>query len=172
MSRTNVVLIGMPGAGKSTLGVVLAKVMGKDFIDGDLLIQTRFGKTLAQLIEERGINGFLELENQALGSIDVENAVISTGGSAVYSPQAMERLQAKGVTVYLRVGLDELSSRLGDLTQRGVVMREGITDDLAALHAEREPLYLRYADVVFDSVGPSIRALAEDLAQLLALQQS
>lgn len=170
--RGNVVLIGMPGAGKSTLGVVLAKIMGKGFLDADLVIQSRYGKTLARLIDEQGIDGFLEMENQVLAGLDVSDTVISTGGSAVYSSEAMAALRASGTVVYLHVETDELASRLGDLTERGVVMRDGMTDDLEALAAERTPLYRRYADLEFDSVGPSIRVLAHRLAERLEGQPS
>ena len=111
----NITLIGMPGAGKSTLGVVLAKMLNMQFLDADLLIQTRHGKTLQQLIDELGAEGFIAIEDEALRTIDVENTIIATGGSAVYSPGALERLAQTGPVVYLEISHDELIARLGDL---------------------------------------------------------
>ena len=115
MARDNIVLIGMPGAGKSTLGVVLAKIVNYRFLDCDLLIQQQQGKTLQELIDERGPAGFLELENEVLKGIVAHRTIISTGGSAVYSPEAMDHLRKIGTVVYLRVGCDEMIRRVGDL---------------------------------------------------------
>ncbi|MGI6217120.1 MAG: shikimate kinase [Coriobacteriales bacterium] len=163
-SKSNIVLIGMPASGKSTLGVVLAKIMNLSFADMDLSIQTHMGKTLQQIIDERGASGFLDVENSVLSNMEFSRTVIATGGSAVYSEQAMANLSQTGVVVYLKVGLDELIERIGDLDERGVVFKEGMGEDLEALFEERCPLYEKYADITVDVGGMSIR----DAARLVA----
>ena len=168
--RTNIVLIGMPGAGKSTLGVVLAKVMGLDFVDCDLVIQRAHGRTLQQIIDERGVGEFLRAEEESLCGIDVRHSVVSTGGSAVYSPGAMAHLARTGVVVYLHVPFPELGRRLGSLHERGVVMRDGVSEDLAAIFAERAPLYEQYAELTFEVDDPDIRTSALALAARLREQ--
>ena len=120
--KNNVVLIGMPGSGKSTLGIVLAKIMTKDFVDADIVIQNQCDKTLQKIIDACGPEGFIEVENEILSKIDAENSVIATGGSAVYSDEAMKHLSSIGTVVYLQVSLKELENRLGGLYERGVVM--------------------------------------------------
>lgn len=161
----NVVLIGMPGAGKSTLGVVLAKMLGKDFIDCDLLIQGRCKRRLQQLIDQQGVDGFLSIENEVLSSIDATNSIIATGGSAVYSPQAMKHLATQGPIVYLRISYDSLQKRLGDLRERGVVMREGASDSLHDLYCERESLYEEYATLVVDVDGLTVSEAVSQVSQ-------
>ena len=163
----NIILIGMPGAGKSTLGVVLAKILKYDFLDADLVIQGKHGKTLQALIDERGPLGFLEAENQDLQEINAQRTVIATGGSAVYSDQAMEHLRKTGVVVYLRISYDQLVGRLGDLRERGVVMKDGMGMSLADLYAERLPLYERWAQVTVDVEGMSITDAAQKTAQVV-----
>ncbi len=157
----NLILIGMPGAGKSTVGVVLAKKLGYRFLDSDLLIQEQTGKLLYQLIEERGEAGFLMLENEINASIQVEDTVIATGGSAVYGKEAMEHFGAIGKRIYLKLSYEQLTERLGDLQERGVVMKEGMT--LFDLYKERAPLYEKYADLVIDCGDKSIRAIVEEI---------
>lgn len=157
----NLILIGMPGAGKSTVGVVLAKKMGYRFLDSDLLIQEQTGKLLYQLIEELGEAGFLMLENEVNASIETERAVIATGGSAVYGKEAMEHFGTIGKRIYLKLSYEQLAERLGDLQERGVVMKEGMT--LTDLYKERAPLYKTYADVVIDCENKSIRAIVEEI---------
>ena len=147
----NIILIGMPGVGKSTLGVVLAKVLGFQFIDADLLIQEQERKKLHQIIKEVGINGFMEIENQVNASIEAERSVIATGGSVVYCRQAMSHLKEIGTVVYLKVSLSTLEKRLGNLKRRGVILKKGQT--LKDLYEERVPLYEKYADVVVDEKG-------------------
>ena len=165
--QNNVVLIGMPGAGKSTLGVVLAKIMNYRFLDTDLTIQETFGATLQELIDQRGPLGFIELENQVLKSVNPQRTIISTGGSAVYSDEAMEHLRSIGRVVYLKIGCDELKKRLGDLHERGVVMKDGMGDNLELLFAERLPLYEKWADLTVEvqemSITDAVRALAAAL---------
>ena len=141
----NIVLIGMPGAGKSTIGVVLAKILGYQFIDSDLLIQRQEGKVLHELIEEHGIEGFLSIEEQVNRDIHVTHSVIATGGSVVYREPAMESLGKEGVIVYLQLSYENIKARVGDLDKRGVVIHNGCT--LLDLYKERCPLYEKYADV-------------------------
>ena len=142
---SSIILIGMPASGKSTVGVVLAKLMAYDFVDTDLLIQRREGLTLRQIIERRGIDGFLAAEEAACLSVNADRCVIATGGSAVYSEPAMRHLKRLGRVVFLDVDFPTLSKRLRDVQGRGVVLREGQT--LEALYHERQALYRRFADV-------------------------
>ncbi len=159
----NVILIGMPGAGKSTVGVVLAKRLGYRFIDSDLVIQERSGKLLHQLIEEMGEAGFLALENRINASIYGERAVIATGGSAVYGEEAMAHFREIGRIVYLQLAFEELRERLGDLQKRGVVLKEGMT--LKELYEERVPLYEKYGDIVISCSGKDIRRIVEEIEE-------
>ncbi len=165
--KNNIILIGMPGAGKSTLGVVAAKMLGMDFLDADLLIQSQMDSTLHKIIDAMGPDGFLQVENRVLGDVDCQNTVVSTGGSAVYSSEAMKHLASIGTVVYLKVSLEELEGRLGSLHERGVVMREGMGNNLAALYHERVPLYEAYADITVDTEGMSTREAAEALVAAL-----
>lgn len=158
----NVILIGMPGAGKSTVGVVLAKKLGYRFLDSDLVIQEKCGKLLHQLIEERGEAGFLMLENEINVRIRGDKMVIATGGSAVYGKEAMAHFREIGRIVYLRLPYEELKERLGDLHERGVVIREGST--LKDLYEERILLYEEYADLTIDCGGRDIRSIVEEIA--------
>ena len=172
----NITLIGMPGAGKSSIGVVLAKVLGYQFIDSDLLIQKAEKRTLSEIIADEGTEGFKAIENRVNASIQVENTVIATGGSVVYCDEAMQHLKSEGVVVYLKISLELLSRRLGNLKGRGVVLKEGQT--LASLYDERVPLYEKYADIVVDEedkdLEGSLQVVLEalknrgDKAQLLA----
>ena len=165
----NVVLIGMPGAGKSTLGVVLAKILGYEFIDADLLIQSKLDKTLQKIIDACGPDGFIEVENEVLCTLSASRAVIATGGSAVYSDEAMNHLKSIGTVVYLRVSYEELESRLGGLHERGVVMKNGMGMSLADLYEEPRPLYEKYADVTIDIDGLSVRDAARRLVDQLSI---
>ncbi len=165
----NVVLIGMPGAGKSTLGVVLAKILGYEFIDADLLIQSKLDKTLQKIIDACGPDGFIEVENEVLCTLSAKRAIIATGGSAVYSDEAMKHLKSIGTVVYLRVSYEELENRLGGLHERGVVMKNGIGMSLHDLYEERLPLYEKYADITLDIDGLSVRDAARKLVDQLSL---
>ncbi len=165
----NVILIGMPGSGKSTVGVVLAKKLGYRFIDSDLVIQEKCGKLLYQLIEERGEAGFLMLENEINASITAEGAVIATGGSAVYGKEAMRHFQEIGRIVYLKLPYGELEQRLGDLHERGVVLKRGYT--LRDLYEERIPLYEKYADITIACEGKDIRGVMEEIYEKRSLEK-
>ena len=150
----NIVLIGMPGVGKSTAGVIAAKQLGMRFEDADILIQHREKKLLSQIIDEKGIDGFLSIENDVLKGIKDKGLLIATGGSAVYSCEAMEYLKKNCLMIYLHLDLKDLSMRLSDLKHRGVVLRDGQT--LNDIYDERVPLYRKYADVEIDETGLDI----------------
>ncbi len=143
--NNNIILIGMPGAGKSTVGVVLAKNMGYHFVDSDLVIQAETGKLLSEIIEEKGLDGFKDIEDEVNAGIEAEKTVISTGGSVVYCEKAMAHFSDIGKIVYLDVSYEALQKRLGDLNKRGVAIKEGYT--LKDLYNERKPLYEKYADI-------------------------
>ena len=162
MKMENIVLIGMPGVGKSTIGVVLAKVLGYQFLDSDLLIQKQEKKKLYQIINKKGLEGFMKVEDRVNASIAAEKTVISTGGSVVYCDNAMKHLKSIGTVVYLKLPLDELSKRLGNLRGRGVLLKEGQT--LENLYEERVPLYEKYADITVDC---SNQCLEESLQAVL-----
>ena len=148
--KDNIILIGMPGAGKSTVGVVLAKALGYDFIDSDLLIQAETGKRLFEIINEVGIDGFLKVEDQVNAGIRASQTVIATGGSVIYGEAAMSHLKSIGTVVYIQVDYESLEKRLGNLLKRGVAIRKG--NSLRDLYNERVPLYEKYAYItVVDS---------------------
>ena len=164
--NNNLILIGMPGAGKSTVGVVIAKKLGYHFMDSDLVIQDRMGKMLHEIITERGTDGFLEVEGEINSSISCNRTVIATGGSAVYSSKAMEHFKQIGKVVYLQLSYDSIADRLGDLKERGVALQEGQT--LRDLYEERIPLYEKYADITLNCDGKMIREVVGELAKRLA----
>ena len=140
----NIVLIGMPGAGKSTLGVVLAKILGYEFIDADLLIQSKLDKTLQKIIDACGPDGFIEVENEVLCTLSASRAIVATGGSAIYSDEAMSHLKS-------------------------IVMKNGMGMSLRDLYEERLPLYEKYADVTIDIDGLSVRDAARRLVDQLSI---
>lgn len=160
----SIILTGMPGAGKSTIGVVLAKRIGYKFIDSDLVIQEKEGKLLHELIEELGVDGFLETENRINAGINVDRAVIATGGSAVYGKEAMEHFKKIGKVIYLKLPYEQIDERLGDLNARGVTLRPGQT--LHDLFEERSPLYEKYADLVVDCNNKSIREIVMEIERI------
>ena len=166
-SKSNIVLIGMPGAGKSTLGVVLARILNKHFVDADLLIQNQCDKMLQKIIDAMGPEGFIAVENEVLSEIEANNTVIATGGSAVYSDTAMKHLAEIGTIVYLEISFESLVARLSDLDERGVVLKGGVSMSLRDLYEEREPLYRRYADIVVNIDDLSITAAARKVASAL-----
>ncbi len=157
----NIVLIGMPGAGKSTVGVVLAKMAGMRFLDTDLSIQEYMGERLQDTIDREGKQAFLRIENIVVSGVRAENTVIATGGSVVYGQSAVETLRENGVLVYLRYGLDTIASRLTDLDTRGVAMAPGET--IQDLYEERTPRYEAAADVTVDCEGKSIEQIVVEI---------
>lgn len=144
----NIVLIGMPGAGKSTIGVLLAKTLLMDFCDTDLIIQKQTGMSLCDIINDEGTDEFIKLENKVIASQSFENCVVATGGSAIYGKEAMQKLRSGGTSVYLKVDVNELEKRICDIHTRGIAMKEGTS--IAELYAERAPLYEKYADITVD----------------------
>lgn len=147
----NIIMIGMPGSGKSTVGVLLAKRMGMGFIDTDILIQSASGQLLYQMIERDGIDAFIRYEEDVLKKLVCQNCVIATGGSAVYGEGAMEHMAGLGCRVYLDLPSQVIEERLGNISTRGVVIREGET--IGQLYEARAPLYEKYADVTVDGAG-------------------
>ena len=165
---SNIILIGMPASGKSTVGVILAKLLGYDFIDTDLVIQRREGQRLSEIIETRGIDGFLAAEEAACLAFKADNCVIATGGSAVYSAAAMERFKGMGRVVYLEVDYEALERRLSDIMGRGVVLRPGQT--LKQLYEERVPLYQKYADITVREGAGTLEEKVSEVYQRLSAQ--
>ncbi len=154
----NIVLIGMPGCGKSTVGVVLAKTMGYRFLDSDLVIQETDGRLLSEIIKQEGLDGFNRIENDINSKIKAERTVIATGGSVIYGKEAMTHLKDIGTVVYIRLPFEEINHRLGNLAKRGVSIKEGQT--LRELFDERVPLYEKYADIIVDEEGRTISETA------------
>lgn len=159
----NIILIGMPGCGKSTVGVLLAKILGYAFIDSDLLIQAREGKKLYQIINENGEEYFKAVENAVNASINTKNTIIATGGSVVYCNEAMEHLKSIGTIVYIKITPEQLLKRINNIATRGVVIKKGET--LLDLYRERSPLYEKYADITIESSDSDILNNAERIAQ-------
>lgn len=149
--KSNVTLIGMPSAGKSTIGVLLAKRLGYSFIDADILIQEKEGRLLKEIIAQEGMDGFLQVENRVNASIEAERSVIAPGGSVIYGKEAMEHLKEISTVVYLKMSYEELERRVGDVVDRGVALKEGMT--LRDLYDERTAYYERYADITIDEEG-------------------
>ena len=161
MQKDNIVLIGMPGVGKSTVGVILAKVLGYQFIDADLVIQEKEKRLLREIIAEEGTEGFIQVENRINASIEAHHAIIATGGSVVYGKEAMEHLKKIGTVVYLEVAYPVLKKRLADIRGRGVVLREGQT--LRDLFLERTPLYESYADIRISETGLDVEQTVQQI---------
>ena len=159
----NLVLIGMPGAGKSTVGVVLAKNMGLRFLDSDLCIQEEENRLLHEIIAQDGLDAFLTIENRVNGSLQVKNSVIATGGSVVYGQEAMEHLTEIGTVIYFQLPYEEIENRLGDLTKRGVAFQDG--QSLKDLYKERVPLYEKYAEITIDCQEKAIRDIVAEIAE-------
>ena len=149
MKKENITLLGMPGSGKSTVGVILAKALGYEFIDTDLLIQRQEGRLLREIIAEEGLDRFVEIENQVNAGVECQRSVIAPGGSVVYGQKAMEHLKEISTVVYLKLSYKTVAGRVLDTAKRGVVLREGQT--LKDLYEERCPLYEKYADITINA---------------------
>ena len=146
MKRSNLILIGMPGAGKSTSGVILAKRLGFHFIDTDLIIQAQEQARLQEIIDRQGLDEFLRIEERMLLGLYAENSVIATGGSVIYSDKGIRTLGRIGYRIYLQVSLEQLQTRIADMGQRGLAMNSQQTFE--QLYYDRVPLYQRYADLI------------------------
>ena len=163
--HNNITLIGMPASGKSTIGVLLAKRLGYSFVDVDIVIQEQEKRLLKAIIEDEGLDGFLEVENRANATLDVEKSVIAPGGSVIYGKEAMEHLKEIGLVVYLKLSYEDLKVRLGNLVDRGVVLKEGMT--LLDLYNERVPYYEKYADINIDEEGRNAGMVVDELRRLI-----
>lgn len=165
MKKSNIILIGMPGSGKTTLGTELAEVLGYGYIDSDSVIVARMGKCLNEIIAEVGREGFLDVEAKVNGELCADRCVIATGGSVIYRAQAMEKLKTLGTVVYLKLPYEVIEKRLGDLQKRGVAIKEGFT--LKDLYDERAPLYEKYADVTVELKGAPIAQSVQEIVRAL-----
>ena len=163
--KSNITLIGMPASGKSTVGVLLAKRLGFSFLDVDLMIQEKTGKLLKEIIAQEGMEGFLRVEERINQTIQAVHTVIAPGGSVIYGPKAMKHLKDISQIVYLKLSYEEVVRRLGDLTDRGVAVREGMT--LRDLYQERGPLYESYADLTICEGDRGPGAVVDELRAIM-----
>ena len=161
----NIVLIGMSGAGKSTLGVLLAKTLGMDFVDTDIVIQQTSGRLLQEIIDRDGPEKFLQTEEAVISGLNMQNSVIATGGSVVYSKRAMDALKSSGRVVYLDVPYKTIEKRLKNIAGRGIVITKG--KGLKEVYAERVPLYQKYGDVAVHCGGKDIEGCVREIMRLL-----
>lgn len=155
----NIILIGMPGCGKSTVGIVLAKIIGYEFIDADLVIQREQNLLLPEIIERYGVEEFKRIENKINSAINVNRTVIATGGSVIYGDEAMTHYKSIGTVVYIKLSCYIIEERVGDLSQRGVAANYGQT--ISDIYRERTPLYEKYADITIEANGLGIEAIAK-----------
>jgi shikimate kinase len=156
----NIILIGMPSAGKSTVGVILAKTLGMNFIDTDIVIQKNTGRLLQEIINSDGIDAFLKIEESTLLSLNFSNFVIATGGSVVLSEKSMDYLKKEGIVIYLYIIFKEMIQRLNNIMTRGVVLSEG--QSLLDLYNQRISLYEKYADITIDCSDMDIEKIIEN----------
>lgn len=166
--KSNITLIGMPASGKSTVGVLLAKRLGYSFVDVDIVIQEQEGRLLKEIIEQEGTDGFLKVEDRVNRELDVRRSIIAPGGSVIYGEKAMEHLKAISTVVYLKLSYEEVEERLGDLKDRGVALKDGMT--LRDLYDERVPLYERYADITVDETGKTPGKTVDELRAVMEAQ--
>ena len=162
----NIVLIGMPGCGKSTVGALLASALHMDFVDTDIVLQEQQGKKLQTIIDAVGNDAFLKIEEDCICGIEYNNTVIATGGSVVYGKKAMRHLHENGLVVHIRLPYEEIERRLSNLATRGVTLKKGQT--LHSLYDERIPLYEAEADYVFDAEKGDVEKTVLDLADQLS----
>lgn len=163
--KSNVILIGMPGSGKTTIGTELSEKIGYGYVDSDSVIVAREGKRLNELIEAVGREKFLDIEAKVNSEICADRCVLATGGSVVYREYAMEKLKELGRIVYLKLSYETIAGRLGDLKKRGVALKEGFT--LKDLYEERVPLYEKYAEITVELDGLTIEQAVEKVAEAL-----
>ena len=166
MKKNNIILIGMPGCGKSTLGIVLAKILCMDFCDVDLLIQKKIGMSLQNYINTYGVDKFLEAEGETVSQLDCENTVIATGGSAVLTEIGASHLKELGEVVYLSLPLKEIEQRITNLSRRGVAMKSG--ESLSDVYRYRKPIYEKYADRTVDISGGDVSTNCAKLAEMFS----
>ncbi len=165
MKKNNVILIGMPGSGKTTLGTELSELIGYGYIDSDSVIVAREGKRLNEIIAEVGTEAFLDVEAKINSELCADRCVIATGGSVIYRDAAMQKLKEMGTVVYLKLPYEIIARRLGDLKKRGVALKEGFT--LKDLYEERTPLYEKYADITVELSGKPIAQSVEEVKRAL-----
>lgn len=163
--KSNLTLIGMPASGKSTIGVLLAKRLGYSFVDVDIVIQEKTGKLLKEIIAEEGTDGFLRVEDRINSELEARRSVIAPGGSVIYGRNAMEHLREISTVIYLKLTYEEVERRLGDLTDRGVALKDGMT--LRDLYEERIPLYEKYADITVDEAGKTPGQIVDELRAMM-----
>jgi len=161
----NIILIGMPGAGKSTLGVLLAKTLGMSFVDTDIVLQEKEGRLLHEILNTDGLEYFLEAEESTVMQLEVENCVIATGGSVVYSQKAMEYLRSTGIAIYLYVSFEEIQKRIRNIKTRGIVIPRG--KNLEDIYKEREPLYMTHCDIMLDCTNKSVEQTVTEAVLLI-----
>jgi shikimate kinase len=167
--KSNITLIGMPAAGKSTIGVLLAKRLGYSFVDVDLVIQEQTGKLLKEIIAESGIDGFIEVEDRINAELQVKHSIIAPGGSVIYGENAMKHLKEISTIVYLKLSCRAVRQRLGNLKDRGVALKDNMT--LEDLYNERVPLYEKYADITIDETGKTPGKVVDELRHMIEEQQ-
>ena len=155
----NIILIGLPGAGKSTVGVILAKTFGMNFIDTDIVIQEHAGRLLQEIIDQEGSGPFLAIEETTILSLHACNAVIATGGSVVFSRRALEHLKSDGIVMYLKISFEEMVQRLNNIRTRGIVLDPG--QSLCDMYHQRIPLYETYADITIDCSEDEFEMIVE-----------
>lgn len=165
MHKSNITLIGMPASGKSTVGVLLAKRLGMSFLDMDIVIQEQEKRLLKEIIAEEGMDGFLKVENRVNAGVDAKRSVIAPGGSVIYGEEAMEHLKEISTIVYLKLTYEDLEERLGDLVDRGVALKDGMT--LRDLYEERIAYYEKYAEITIDETGKDAGKIVDELRSIM-----
>lgn len=161
----NIILVGMPGCGKSTIGVVLAKTLGMGFVDTDLIIQNREARLLQDIIDKDGLDAFLDKERDAILTVECENSVISTGGSAVFREESMLHLKENGIVIYIDVDPETLIKRISNIKTRGIVSKKD--ESIYDIYFERFPLYKKYADCVLPVISESVETSVERIIELI-----